>query len=286
MVKKSYKLPRSESDPHADALQPPPLPPPPSTQTPLQSPRGRGRPPKPKPQAQPQAQPFYQQPQPQLQVQPQQVPQNAEPVWAALGLGDEPAAAAPITEIKKRGPGRPPKIGIAGVGPAVPVRRGRPPGTGRPRLAKRPGRPPKPKSLSAISNGFKRRPGRPPKNQSKLMVIPFAAPAAAAAPPAIAPSVPTVPQTVTNANGSIPIGSPRPRGRPKKNAAAVSGLGAAAPAAVSGGGRGRGRGRGRGVLPVMRQGRPPKPAVVGRSKRPVGRPKVIILLAASCISLC
>ncbi|XP_061359527.1 histone H1-like isoform X2 [Gastrolobium bilobum] len=223
MVKKSYKLP------------------PPSTAAPLQTPRGRGRPPKLKPQHQPQS--F--------------VPQNAEPVWVALGLADEPS-----TEIMKRGPGRPRKIGV---GPAVPVRRGRPPGTGRSRLPKRPGRPPKPKSVSTISNGLKRRPGRPPKIQSIPTVIPFAAPA---------PDVPAETLPPTGPTASVSIWSPRPRGRPRKIAAAVPGVGVPPPPVIGGVARGRGRRRGSGVvLPVMRQGRPPKLAVVGRPKRPVGRPK-------------
>ncbi|KAJ1437804.1 AT hook, DNA-binding motif [Sesbania bispinosa] len=141
---------------------------------------------------------------------------------------------------------RPPKIGVVGVGPAVPGRRGRPPGTVRSRLPKRPGRPPKPKSVSAISNGLKRRPGRPPKLQSQPTVIPFAAPA---------------PSLDASVAPTVPVGSPRPRGRPRKNATAVPGVGAPAPPIT---------------VPVMRQGRPPK-LPVGRPKnstgRPVGRPK-------------
>ncbi|TKY61052.1 Histone H1.2 [Spatholobus suberectus] len=225
MVKKSYKLPGSD-----------PLPPPPT----FQAQRNRGRPPKPK-------------------------PQPTEPVWAALGLSDDPAVQA-----AKRGPGRPRKIGAVAVGPPVPGRRGRPPGTGRSKLPKRPGRPPKPKSVSAISSGLKRRPGRPPKIQSNLTVIPFAAPVAS-----LAPGLPTVPPVVA---ASVPNGSPRPRGRPRKSVAAPGPALSRAAAAA----RGRGRGRPRGVLPVMRQGRPQKLAV-GRPKnpagRPVGRPKVMLFAA-------
>ncbi|XP_020215915.1 histone H1 [Cajanus cajan] len=193
----------------------------------LQPQRSRGRPPKPKPN---------------------------DPVWAALGLADAQAA--------KRRPGRPKKIGpLVSPNPAVPGRRGRPPGSVRSKLPKRPGRPPKPKSVSAISSGLKRRPGRPPKAQSNPTVIPFAAPVAAL-------GQPTAPPLVA---ASVPNGSPRPRGRPRKNVAA------AAPALLSVAGAARGRGRGRPkLLPVMRQGRPPKLAV-GRPKntagRPVGRPK-------------
>ena len=101
----------------------------------LQPQKTRGRPPKPKP----------------------------HPVWPAAALTDSPALLS-----AKRGPGRPKKIGVSPPGP-----RGRPPGTGRSKLPKRPGRPPKPKSVSAISSGLKRRPGRPPKAQSNVNVIPF-----------------------------------------------------------------------------------------------------------------
>ncbi|KAK7320192.1 hypothetical protein RJT34_04928 [Clitoria ternatea] len=244
MVKKSYKLPGS------DPLSAP-------------SPRGRGRPPKPKLDTQPQLQT-----QPQTQPQPQPQPQSTDPVWAALGLADDPASQS-----SKRGPGRPRKIGTIGVGsptPGVgvgspsPGRRGRPPGTGRSKLPKRAGRPPKPKSVSTISNGLKRRPGRPPKIQSNLTVIPFAAPVTA--------GLPIVPSAAPTA--FVPNGSPRPRGRPRKNAAAI--VGAMTLATVGAATRGRGRGRGRGVLPVVRPGRPQKLAV-GRltnpARRPVGRPK-------------
>ena len=201
----------------------------------LQAQKPRGRPPK-------------------LKSQP-----NTELTWPALALNDNPALQS-----AKRGPGRPKKIaGPVGVspGPMVPGRRGRPPGTGRSKLPKRPGRPPKPKSVSAISSGLKRRPGRPPKAESNVNVIPFAAP--------VAPGLPTVQPIVPTA--SVPNGSPRPRGRPKKIVA-----GAGAPALSSVGGAPRGRGRPRGVLPLVRPGRPQKLAV-GRPKnparRPVGRPK-------------
>ncbi|KAH1251930.1 hypothetical protein AAZX31_05G230700 [Glycine max] len=191
----------------------------------LQPQKTRGRPPKPKP----------------------------HPVWPAAALTDSPALLS-----AKRGPGRPKKIGVSPPGP-----RGRPPGTGRSKLPKRPGRPPKPKSVSAISSGLKRRPGRPPKAQSNVNVIPFAAP--------VAPGLPTVQPILPTA--SVPNGSPRPRGRPKKSFTAA---GAPALSAVAGAARGRGRGRPRGVFPVVRPGRPQKLAV-GRSKnpvrRPVGRPK-------------
>ncbi|XP_027343891.1 histone H1-like [Abrus precatorius] len=221
MVKKSYKLPGSH----------------PSQPSSPQTQRPRGRPPKPKLPTQPQSQP-------------------TEPVWAALGLSDDPAAQS-----AKRGPGRPRKIGALPVGSPVPGRRGRPPGSGRSKLPKRPGRPPKPKSVSAFSSGLKRRPGRPPKIQSNLTVIPFAAPVSS-----VTAGLPTVPPAIPSA--SVPNGSPRPRGRPRKNAAVV-GVMSLSTVGAAPRGRGRGRGRGRKVLPVMRQGRPPKLAV----GRPVGRPK-------------
>ncbi|KAL2342354.1 hypothetical protein Fmac_003639 [Flemingia macrophylla] len=231
MVKKSYKLPGSASDPIPIPMpMPMPMPMPIPIPVPLPaSHRTRGRPPKPKP---------------------------SDPVWASLGLSDSLAA--------KRRPGRPKKIGpLPTPNPAVPARRGRPPGSVRSKLPKRPGRPPKPKSVSAISSGLKRRPGRPPKSQSNPTVIPFA-------PPVAAPAQPPAPPVVA---ASVPNGSPRPRGRPRKTAPAPApppGLVSLGPAV---GGRGRGRPK---LLPVMRQGRPPKLAV-GRPKntaaRPVGRPK-------------
>lgn len=233
MVKKSYKLPRSDGSPSTAQ-------------------RGRGRPPKLKPQPG-QAQALTQ-PQPDLQMDPvpnaSQNLQNAEPVWVALGLADEPA------EVKKRGPGRPRKtMVVEGVGlPGPVVRRGRPPGTGRSRLPKRPGRPPKPKSVMAISNGLKRRPGRPPKIQSKPTVIPFAAPAPTA------PAVPTAQGTAPDA--TAPIVTPRRRGRPKKYGSVLPAVGAPSHAIA----RGRGRGRGRGVYRSS-------------TGRPVGRPKKVITVA-------
>ncbi|CAK8579730.1 unnamed protein product [Lathyrus sativus] len=118
--------------------------------------------------------------------------------------------------------------------------RGRPPGTFRSKSLKSTSRPPKPKS---VSNGLKRRPGRPPKGQSQPTVIPFSAPAAVPFPSVVTDGV-TVPV----------VRSTRPRGRPKKYADEV----------MSG-------------APTMRQGRPPKLAVIGGPKnpfrRPVGRPK-------------
>ncbi|CAJ1936647.1 unnamed protein product [Sphenostylis stenocarpa] len=220
MVKKSYKLPGSD-----------PLP----ASPPSQAQKSRGRPPKPKP-----------------------LP-TTEPVWASLGLSDDPAALSAgdtASQSAKRGPGRPKKIVAVSSGLPVPVRRGRPPGSvGIAKLAKRAGRPPKPRSVSAISSGLKRR-GRPPKAQSNLAIIPFAAP--------VGPDQPSVQPIIPAA--SVPNGSPRPRGRPRK----IVTTGGAPPLSA------RGRGRPRGVLPLIRAGRLQKLAV-GRAKnparRPVGRPK-------------
>ena len=265
MVKNSYMLPRSDQLQLASD----------STSSP-QPQRSRGRPPKPKQhlQNQPQPQPLHQ-----AQAQPISGQPNAD-VFAALGLGDEPTP-----EVKKKGPGRPPKSAATGVGQVGPaVKRGRPAGSGRSTVPKRAGRPPKPKSVSAISNGLKRRPGRPPKNQYNPTVIPFAAPApgtASAAELASTVTVPagTVPPALPSAMATV--ASPRPRGRPRKNAAAVSALAPTAAVSVVGAGRGRGRGRGRApgrgrgrgrwVYPVMREGQPLK--ISGR--RPVGRPRKV-----------
>ncbi|KAK7370097.1 hypothetical protein VNO80_12152 [Phaseolus coccineus] len=223
MVKKSYKLPGSDNLP---------------TSPPSQVQKTRGRPPKSKPQP------------------------TVDPVWASLGLSDDPAPGS-APESEKRGPGRPRKILGVSPGTAVPARRGRPPGSvARSKLSKRAGRPPKPKSVSGISSGLKRR-GRPPKAKSNLSIIPFAVP--------VAPDQPTVQPIVPDA--SVPNGSPRPRGRPKK---IVPPGGAPPLTPTADGGAARGRGRPRGVLPIIRAGRLQKLAV-GRAKnparRPVGRPK-------------
>nr|KYP65509.1 Histone H1 [Cajanus cajan] len=212
MVKKSYALPRSAPLP---GLAPQPLPP-------GGSPRPRGRPRK------------AQNP------ETANVQQNAEPVWAALGLADEPLQA----ESGKKRPGRPKKNAVPGAGPS---RRGRPPGS-----VKRPGRPPKAKTDTAeASVGPKRGPGRPPKNQTQATPIPFAQPAGAD----------PVAEPVAAAADAGAVLGPRARGRPKKYADEVV---AAGRGRGRGRGRGgRGRGRGRGGLPA-----PPRPGA-----RPVGRPK-------------
>jgi hypothetical protein len=162
MVKKSYKLPSS-------------LPPPPTLTrsgeshlpfTPLTQ-RGRGRPPKPKPQQ-----------------------QN---VFVSL----QTTTTTATTVLP------PPTTTTVLQQPPAPVRRGRgrPPGTFRSKTLKRPGRPPKPKS---VSNGLKPRPGRPPKTQSQQTTdIPFAA----------VPFPSIVPDQQPR--------STRPRGRPKKYADAL-----------------------------------------------------------------
>lgn len=269
MVKKSYKLPRSDA---ASSLPTLPLSGPPKLQG--QS-RGRGRPPKPK-----------------LNNinNPQPIPQpNAQPVLVALGLVDEPNAQ-PLSY--KRGPGRPRKSGPLGQdGPSVKKSRGRPPGPPRglvgvknkARMVKKtPGRPPKPKSVTGVlgPNGLKRGRGRPPKVQLKTMVIPFAqntSNVVAPPPPPLAP-----PQAVAP-NANVPVApAARPRGRPKKDAAA--------PGAVLGSTYGVGVGigaPGTGVLPAnKRRGRPAKLEIRvagkprkpnNRTGRPVGRPKKVLL---------
>ncbi|MED6175868.1 hypothetical protein PIB30_082353 [Stylosanthes scabra] len=271
MVKKSYKLPRS-----ANATDPNPSPSPSGSSRP----RGRPRKAQPQPQLQLESQP---QPQPlpagnvnvNVPQQPQQQ-QNAEPVWAALGLADEPAVQ-PGSELKKR-PGRPKKNeaspGAAGTpnpGSAVatPGRRGRPPGSKNSK--RKPGRPPKalpaPGLAAAVaaieaSGGPKRGPGRPPKNQQLATPVTFAA----ASDPAAAPTPLLPAPAVVPAGGAPATGSPRPRGRPKR-IASESGALVAVPVAVGRvRGRGRGRGRARG-FGVFGRGR-------GRGRgRPVGRPR-------------
>ncbi|KAK7342103.1 hypothetical protein VNO80_25046 [Phaseolus coccineus] len=142
----------------------------------------------------------------------------------------------------------------------------RPPGSvARSKLAKRAGRPPKPKSVSGISSGLKRR-GRPPKAKSNLSIIPFAVP--------VAPDQPTVQPIVPDA--SVPNGSPRPRRRPKK---IVPPGGAPPLTPTADGGAACGRERPRGVLPMIRAGRLQKLAVrraKNPARRPVGRPKPLV----------
>ncbi|CAL0322262.1 unnamed protein product [Lupinus luteus] len=259
MVKKSYILPRS-------------VPPLPQTQQssplPAQASRPRGRPRKIQ---------VQEQEQDQAQTQAHEIvafpvqtdnvvgQQNAEPVWAALGLSDEPQLQAVpvvqdvVAESGVRRPGRPRKSvvgsGVGPVGSAVnttvsPGRRGRPPGS---KNKKKVGRPAKTEtsaagvSGTAASSGVKRRPGRPPKNQ-QATPIPFAPAAEAEVPVAVA-------------SGDVPAveGTKRTRGRPKKNAGS--------PASPVGGGASSGRGRGRGGARGRGAGSR------SSSGRPVGRPR-------------
>ncbi|XP_061343662.1 uncharacterized protein LOC133289683 isoform X2 [Gastrolobium bilobum] len=256
MVKKSYKLPRSAPLPAVTA---------PAAPSSSQSPRPRGRPRK--------AQALHLQPQPiqNANNNNNSQQQNAEPVWAALGLADDPQAAgtaAAVPEENKRGPGRPRKM-EAGPGPSVaasmtpaPRRgRGRPPGS---KTKKRVGRPPKEKPVAAVSDGLKRRPGRPPKNQPQPTPIPFAAPAPAAA---VAAGLPAP----ADGGAAVPVvaEAPRSRGRPRKNtnpAIAVAAAAVAAPGRGRGRGRGGGRGRGRGRGGLTAQAKFP-------TGKPVGRPR-------------
>lgn len=285
MVKKSYKLPKSDSS-AAAASQASSLP---ASGTP----RGRGRPPKPKldpnagpivqtaaqpvlqpgvqpillPTGQPVAQPIGQPipqhamqynvmptSQPPLQFNGQTTAQpnvqpNSQPVLVALGLMDEPNPAS----AKKR-PGRPRKVGGVGVAQAGPgfVKKapGRPPGSkaklsGTRLLKKSPGRPRKPKSVSGIL-GPKRGPGRPSKAEPKTMIIPYAT------------NVPVVGIVDQNSIPNVLAIPPKPRGRPKKSAVPV------------------GTAAGVGILSGKRRGRPPKVAGLNKIKnstKPVGRPK-------------
>ncbi|KAJ7975212.1 HMG-Y-related protein A [Quillaja saponaria] len=169
MVKKSYQLPRSRSDP-------------------FPSQRGRGRPPKPKLQPQPQPQP---QPVPVANVG-----QNSDQLLVSLGLMDEPT-------VVKRSPGRPKKTDAAGRPPGPKV------GPGRSRLSKRPGRPPKPKSVSTISNGLKRRPGRPFKAQPVVIPFSVPADGAPAVPNSSVPGVPVVPNVPADSVPPKPRGRPK-----------------------------------------------------------------------------
>ncbi|KAK7844342.1 hmg-y-related protein a [Quercus suber] len=119
MVKKSYKLPRSDPA-AATSTSLPSIPGPPKAQAQAQAQaRPRGRPPKPKLDTNNTTAPIsHSQPIPQQQ---QQQP-NAQPVLVALGLVDEPNV--------KRRPGRPRKSGPEGQpgpGPNVKKGRGRPP---------------------------------------------------------------------------------------------------------------------------------------------------------------
>ncbi|KAE9588247.1 hypothetical protein Lal_00003310 [Lupinus albus] len=214
MVNNSYILPRS-------------VPLLPSSQDSTQLSRPRGRPRK-------------------VQAQPQElvhvVHQNAEPVWAALGLSDEPQVLNMVPEVERKRLGRPRKtavdVGQVVVSPTVASRgRGRPPGS---KNKKKLGRPAKNESVAAAavagdgSGGIKRRPGRPRKNQQGVL-IPLA--------PAVEGEVP-----VALAAGDVPVAvATSIRGRPKRNT-----------------GRGRGRGRGGGALPAQHR---------SSFRRPVGRPK-------------
>ncbi|KAK7251723.1 hypothetical protein RIF29_35166 [Crotalaria pallida] len=241
LVKKSYRLPRSDDQLSLSLSQPKPS-------------RGRGRPPKPKPELPPHAAAApaaadtdNDNDNNSREQQPAQfeLEQNAAPVLAALGLTDEPAAAADGFggEVKKRGRGRPRKA-EKGEGARKVSRNEEGKRVSRPPVKYQGG-----DSPAVVSNGVKRGPGRPPKAQAKPTVIPFASTDDTAA-AAVLPADPVPPA----------VASPRPRGRPRKNSVPA----ANAPAGA-GGVRGRGRGRGRRLGVAVK---PKKTA-----GRPVGRPK-------------
>ncbi|KAJ8753667.1 hypothetical protein K2173_026343 [Erythroxylum novogranatense] len=230
MVKKSYKLPRSDfsttsAHDYVNST---------SSTTATNDPsygqkRGRGRPPKPKLGSLPDSngQSIPQQPQPYSVTfsQDQQQPvlgstgffppvvqtetvtttaaetSNTQPVLVALGLADEPKEA-------KRGRGRPKKSSVVAQagGQVVVVKKGR----GRP--PKSPGRPRKPKSVMAAQNGVKRGRGRPPKAQSHSVAVTYAADGTliSVARPRGRPRKAVAPATPRKSTG-------RPVGRPRKN---------------------------------------------------------------------
>ncbi|CAL0323934.1 unnamed protein product [Lupinus luteus] len=189
-----------------------------------------------------------------VQVQPQElvhvVQQNAEPVWAALGLSDEPQVLNMVPETERKRLGRPRKSVVESVGELVVSAtvgsrgRGRPPGS---KNKKKLGRPAKNESVAVVavavagdgSGGVKRRPGRPRKNNDGVL-IPVTPAAEGEVPVALAGDVPVA------VTASI-------RGRPRRNAGTGSGRG-----------RGRGGGRGGGTLPAQHR---------SSFGRPVGRPK-------------
>ncbi|XP_030488338.2 histone H1 isoform X1 [Cannabis sativa] len=268
MIKKSYILPTDSSVAAATAA---------ATASPLPSPgshRGRGRPPKAKPDpnalpaVQPNTQPITQ---PAVQFnghtdQPA-AQSSSQPVLVALGLVDDPNPSS----VKKR-PGRPKKGISAGVvaqgspvGQGTPGSlkrgRGRPPGSkgkmSGPRLSKKsPGRPPKPKSVSAVQ-GPKRGPGRPSKAEPKTMIIPYAS------------NEPIVNEVDHNNTPTVLSVPPRSRGRPKRFADA-----AGSPASFR-------------SLSGRRRGRPSKVAGISKlnnsSGRPVGRPKKSTIVATELL---
>lgn len=269
MVKKSYKLPRSDS--FSTTTSPPVAAATTHSIALSGSGRGRGRPPKSKPIPQPTttAQPFSSQStsiqgftqasaQPtdvQAFIQPtnfQSIAQQTaqpytQPMFVALGLVDDPNNLSS----EKRRPGRPRKVvgaGLVQAGPSFVKRgRGRPIGSmGKPRFPKMsPGRPRKPKSV-LTAMGPKRGRGRPYKAEPKTMIIPQYA---------------TNMAMVTVDPNSVVVVQQQPisrtRGRPRK-------------AMVPNGG----------VLSGKRRGRPPKIAVVTksnkRSRRPLGRPRKVL----------
>jgi hypothetical protein len=248
--KKSYMLPRSDSNANITTTTPTVSTSPtqiqpqyavPVSSAPPEQKRGRGRPPKAKLNG--------------LTPTPAPVLANGQ---AQTGLGLNVGVTAqplsvgfpidPTSSTGKKGRGRPKKVAVTEAGPlAVNKGKGRPPKTGPLGSKKSPGRPRKPKSLVDAKKG----PGRPPKNQLKPVTVPYAV------------AAPTATAIATDAAAMFNVGSPRPRGRPRKGAAlAAAGVGAV-------------------VVQAKRPGRPPKLPVIMKPKpkkssgRPVGRPRKV-----------
>ncbi|KAJ6289211.1 hypothetical protein OIU76_025089 [Salix suchowensis] len=244
--KKSYMLPRSDSNADITSTAPTvstnptqiqPQSAVPVSSAPPEQKRGRGRPPKAKLNG------FAPTPAPLLANGQAQtgLGLNASVTAQPLSVG---FPAEPTSSTVKKSRGRPKKVAVTEAGPlAVNKGRGRPQKTGSLGSKKSPGRPRKPKSLV----GAKKGPGRPPKNQLKPVNVPYAV----AAP------------TATDAAAAVfNVESPRPRGRPRKGVV-LAGAGAGV------------------VVQAKRPGRPPKLPVVMKPKpkkssgRPVGRPRKV-----------
>ncbi|GLT45495.1 hypothetical protein SLA2020_483700 [Shorea laevis] len=240
MVKKSYKLPRSDNHlPEASAADAAAVP---VLASDAAGPkRSRGRPPKSKPTTTPAGEPISQS--------------------VVVGAGQADAGGSnvqlqPAAEVVKRtaGAGRRKKNGpvAAATERGVKKVRGRPPKSAATVAKKNTGRPKKMTSTGVSTvvaqNGVKRKRGRPPKAQVQLQAQPIVVPYANDGTTNYATSNVGMPNT------------PRSRGRPSKIAALPTAVG--------------------GAVPGKRRGRPPKVAGVSKpmkpkksTGKPVGRPK-------------